>query len=407
MTPRLPSTPAPRTSVQSHASLRAVIAAIPFALVACSSQPAPRATTEAPRLVQRIAPLSEALTLALVPGGGTGDVVLVTDDSGDTFRGVRLSEAGHGGVRDPIDAAPLLGDRALIAFASDRRNWREFSKATVHSPAGSSDAQVAGGTNFPEHAAETSLSAVFMFPKFGASTPARTRVDVAPGELLDYEVELCARFDRPLNTVADFEQATKGFFLCGDFTDRANLLRGIKLGNITSGIGFTDAKSGPGRFPTGPFLVIPRDWRAFTAQERITTSVNGTERQNALGGDMILDFEKLVGMALQQAGDPRYVYRGAPVPLFEGTAIARGVSVMSGTPDGVVFRPPASDDITSAVLRYAGAGIFRGDSFQQVLASVVVERQAAARTYLQAGDVVKHASSRMGDMVIDVVPRAR
>lgn len=66
------------------------------------------------------------------------------------------------------------------------------------------------GTNFPEHAEEASSGSVFQFPKFGARSPARTTVKREDGILLDYEVELCGRFDRDITALDDFDAATKG-----------------------------------------------------------------------------------------------------------------------------------------------------------------------------------------------------
>jgi len=65
-----------------------------------------------------------------------------------------------------------------------------------------------------------------------------------------------------------------GLFLCGDFTDRAQLMRLVDSSNIQSGIGFTDAKRQQGFFPTSPYLVVTRDWRDFLKELRLQLSVN-------------------------------------------------------------------------------------------------------------------------------------
>jgi 2-keto-4-pentenoate hydratase/2-oxohepta-3-ene-1,7-dioic acid hydratase in catechol pathway len=106
---------------------------------------------------------------------------------------------------------------------------RELAIKDLLPAAGGGVRHLATGTNFREHAKEAGIDTVFNFPKFGPATPARSTVKLRPGALLDYEVEICARFDRDIRSLADFDAARKGFFLCGDFTDRARLLRLIDL----------------------------------------------------------------------------------------------------------------------------------------------------------------------------------
>src|SRR5690606_5250566 len=132
----------------------------------------------------------------------------------------------------------------------------------------------------------------------------------------DYEVEICVRFDRPIGSLEDFDAAMKGFFVCGDFSDRAMLVERIDRSNVASGIGFSDAKSGPDFFPTGPVLVIPHDWAGFVDAERMITQVNGQMRQDARGHEMILDFRELTAKALNDRMIPRYVHQGRNVTLF-------------------------------------------------------------------------------------------
>ena len=84
--------------------------------------------------------------------------------------------------------------------------------------------------------------------------PVRSRVDSKPDVLLDYEVELCMRFDRTISSPEDFDAAVKGLFLCGDFTDRGKLIRLVDPDNLDSGRGFSDGKSRVDFYPSGALL---------------------------------------------------------------------------------------------------------------------------------------------------------
>jgi hypothetical protein len=223
------------------------------------------------------------------------------------------------------------------------------------------------------------------------------------GALLDYEVEICARFDRDIATIADFDAARKGFFLCGDFTDRASLLRLVDPKHVESGRGFSDAKSGHDFFPTGPFLVLPHDWKSFVAGQRMTTEVNREVRQDARGVEMILDFRRIVAKALTNDGGGSYTYRGSPVPLLAGGKIVRGAAVMSGTSEGVIFMPPRARDFLAGGTRYIFTGpLVRGESAQRVMIEGFIDKQRAAGRYLKVGDLVSHRSSTMGDLTVRV-----
>nr|WP_246563391.1 fumarylacetoacetate hydrolase family protein [Bradyrhizobium liaoningense] len=266
------------------------------------------------------------------------------------------------------------------------------------------DRHLATGTNFPAHASETGSPGVFNFPKFGMPTPPRSSLVVRAGTLMDYEVEICVRFDRDIRTMVDFETARKGFFLCGDFTDRALLVRLIDPNNIASGRGFSDSKSGPGYFPSGPFLVIPRDWRDFVRNERIVTRVNGEVRQDARGGGMILDFEALVAKAIAGGGEGRYTYLGKSVPLIENGIIPRGASVMSGTSEGVIFMPPMREDIVGGIIDHVLLGRFlSGRPLFFSIGNRFIRNELMAGRYLKINDRLEHASSTMGGLSVELI----
>lgn len=395
-----------RTIAKCLAAVVVALAAAVFA--AWATSPDPRfnpASFEDKPLVQQIAPLEEAITLAQIraPDGGT-QTLLVLARGGESVTGIDLAELGAPVTSDPFaalaaaDLAPVLAGRAdalpQVKVAIDA--------LLPSGPAGTR--HIGTGTNFPEHAAEADSDAVFQFPKFGPASPARTKVQARPGILLDYEVEICVRFDRPLRTAADFDQAVKAFFLCGDFTNRNALINLADPDNLDSGSGFSDAKSGPDFFPTGPFLVIPTDWKAFVGTIRMTTTVNGAPRQDARGGEMTLDFRALAQKAFTDMANARFLYRGRYTRMMPAGAIPPTATLMSGTAEGTIFTPPTRADLIEAALAYtAKGGPFARQFALDIARQTFIANELAGGHYLQPGDMVRHSSNALGDIDIAVV----
>jgi 2-keto-4-pentenoate hydratase/2-oxohepta-3-ene-1,7-dioic acid hydratase in catechol pathway len=383
---------------------KSAIAVLLLSAAACANQPTNNVVTrEAKPLIPVVAEPREAFTLAQARDpAGRVVTLLVTGMQPDGVTAVDLTPLGASLDADAFDAMSKLGSGGLeAAFRTGRRQSYRMDGLL---PAGGSGVRhIATGTNFREHAEEAGVDEVFNFPKFGRATPPRTSVALKPGALLDYEVEICARFDRDIRSVADFDAAHKGFFLCGDFTDRAKLMRLIDTSNVASGRGFSDAKSAADFFPTGPFLVVPRDWRAFVGEQRISTEVNREVRQDARGREMILDFRGIVQKALTNGGGGSYTYRGSPVPLLAGGTIERGGAVMSGTSEGVAFMPPRARDFVASGARYIFTGpMLRGESAQRVMIERFIDKERRSGRYLKAGDLVSHRSSTMGELAVRV-----
>lgn len=374
---------------------------------AWATAPDPRfnpASFEDAPLVKRIAPFEEAVTLAQFRGSdGRIRTLLVLAREGERVTGIDLSALGAREGEDPL--AVLAGtDRDRLyadGLAELPRITLQIGELLPAAPTGAR--HIGTGTNFPEHAAEANSGSVFQFPKFGTASPARTTVRAQPGILLDYEVEICLRFDRPVRSLADFDVAVKAFFLCGDFTNRNALINLADPDNLNSGRGFSDAKSGPDFFPTGPFLVVPRDWKVFVSNLRMTTSVNGEPRQDARGNEMTLNFRALAGKALGDMSKPRFLYAGRYTRLMPDGAIPVNATLMSGTSEGTIFTPPTRADYIEAGLAYVRqGGPLSQRSALDTARQTFIANELAGRHYLQPGDIVRHGSNDLGDIVIKV-----
>ncbi|GAA0464972.1 hypothetical protein GCM10009096_01870 [Parasphingorhabdus litoris] len=364
-----------------------------------------RISAETQVLKPELAPVSTAFTFTQVEGtSGEVRVLLVTDYRGAHIEAIDLADLGAPVGADVFDASAAVGDEALKRAATTRGSRSRYVIDDLLPSGAMVDKHLATGANFLEHAKEASSRTVFNFPKFGKPTPARTTLVVKPGTLMDYEAEISVRFDRDIRSIADFRAARMGFFLCGDFTDRARLVHMIDSKNIRSARGFSDAKSGADYFPTGPFLVIPHNWRTFIQKERIVTYLNGELRQDARGGEMILDFEALVAKALTNGGGGNYCFRGKPIPLLDDETIARGSAVMSGTGEGVIFMPPTWEDKLGGILDHILLGRFLHEKSPfNSIANRFVRNELKAERYMRVGDKVVHESSSMGAVHVKLI----
>jgi 2-keto-4-pentenoate hydratase/2-oxohepta-3-ene-1,7-dioic acid hydratase in catechol pathway len=376
-------------------------------VLAWLSSPDPKlnhASFEKTALIEGIAPLDEAITLAqFIDENGQTVTVQVVDFAGEKITGVNLALLGA----QPNDH-PLLALASISTAPLSTENVADFPTVQIDMskllPSGSIGLRHIGtGTNFPEHAEEAGSTSVFNFPKFGGATAARTEVTAKPGILLDYEVELCIRFDRHITTTADFDAALKGVFLCGDFTNRNALVELADPDNLDSGYGFSDSKSGPDFFPTGPFLVVPKDWASFVANLRMTTSVNGMARQDARGKEMTLDFRQLVEKSLADMSEQRFFYTEGFQFLAPHKQIDIKMTLMSGTAEGVIFTPPTRRDLIEGVLNYAASGgPFSKSTLIDSVKQTFIRNELDSGHFLQPGDVVDYRSSYLGNIKIKV-----
>lgn len=361
-------------------------------------------SAEQESLKQAVLPVSEAFTLALTrDASGQSIPLLVTALVEGKARAIDLSRQGAFKDTDLFEVIENVGEPRLAELFEQAHAiggsdlTQEYTFDQLLSVAGESHRHIASGTNFREHFEETRSQSVFSFPKFGLPTPPVTTVNLHDGVLLDYEVELCMRFDRDLLTIQDFDAAQKGVFLCGDFTNRSLLSRMVDVDNFDSGAGFSDAKSGPDFFPTGGLLVVPKIWINFVDAERIITLRNDALRQDSRGSEMIFDFRQLTEKVLADATSTRFIYDGQNHLLIENGMIAKDQVLMSGTPEGVIFMPPTTRQLARGIARYLFKGGFlSGASGYDSAVNSFIQDELASQRYLQPDERIEYQSSSMG-----------
>ncbi|SEN06937.1 2-keto-4-pentenoate hydratase/2-oxohepta-3-ene-1,7-dioic acid hydratase (catechol pathway) [Duganella sp. CF517] len=364
-----------------------------------TANPGPSQARVAAKPAPGLAPMDKAHTFSQVLHGDKTSTLLVTALNGDTVSAIDLSEISELYSADAFDVIGRFDAAALTGLARRPQRVRTYAVAGLLGVGPRGVAHIAAGTNYPAHGAEVGHEDAFLFPKISAATGPRSTIVADADGLLDYEVEVCARFDRELRSVADFDAARKGLFLCGDFSDRATLVKKINLRDVGSGDGFPDAKSGPDRFPAGALLVVPRDWKSFLVEVDIATYVNGERRQYARAGDMLKDLRSIVGETLDGARTRTWLFKDGRIPMVGRAAIDTGSAVLTGTGEGVVFKKPGAAVMKSVMQA-------KGRPGQLAALDRYVKDEIKKRIYLQTGDRVVYGSNYLGTIETDVVAAA-
>jgi 2-keto-4-pentenoate hydratase/2-oxohepta-3-ene-1,7-dioic acid hydratase in catechol pathway len=232
-----------------------------------------------------------------------------------------------------------------------------------------------------------------MFAKIAQPTASRAAIPATDG-LLDYEVELCLV---TLTPIAATGGAKGGLILCNDVTDRAALLRGADVRDISSGKGFTDGKSGAGFLPVGDLFVIPRDLKAFVAPIELRLSVNGEERQRTPVAKWIWDLDRLLVETGKRQG-VRWTWREgvAELPVGADGAIPDRTLVLAGTPAGTIFTGPGPATFVRGAFDWMKA-LGRDDITRAVVERTIADDKASG-AYLRKDDVVTIRVERLGTL---------
>lgn len=275
-----------------------------------------------------IADRSEALTLAR----SAEDLLLVTGAEGGQVRAVNLTALfGRQATGDTLEFFRAIGYETLEAL--------EGPKVTVPMgelgvPLALTDAHLAAGTNYAEHADEVFLDdPPFLFPKLAAATP--WNAPISWTRRLDYEAELAAV--PLLKITGPHDRTGYALALANDVTDRLTLVKNLDLGEPMGTTGFAAGKGQTGFLPVGPWLVIPR--RAdFYRDLEFRLYVNNRLRQRFNTGDMILSVDEIVQQAFR---DRKMDYRkgSLPVSLIPDEGVLAGSLILTGTAGGVAFKP--------------------------------------------------------------------
>jgi 2-keto-4-pentenoate hydratase/2-oxohepta-3-ene-1,7-dioic acid hydratase in catechol pathway len=150
--------------------------------------------------------------------------------------------------------------------------------------------------------------------------------------------------------------------------------------------------------PVGPLLVVPRDLDAFLARLALVLWVNDEPRQRAEPRLLRWDLTRMVAEAM--AREERRWDRGIALPITGG-AMPAGTLLLSGTPEGVVFRSPQPRQIVLGVLEWLASFGMGGQA--AIMAPAIRDARAAGQ-YLRPGDVVTMRADGLGMIVSPIMP---
>jgi 2-keto-4-pentenoate hydratase/2-oxohepta-3-ene-1,7-dioic acid hydratase in catechol pathway len=381
-------------------TISAVLIGLLLALVAmvglypAPNKPPPRpAPTTRLSATLEIAPTAEALTFARFGEGATAKTLAVKSYQDGSVSGVDLTSLMQPG-EDAIALYNRLGYDRISAFVAEASTAVSHDAATLAVPVDLRNVHAAVATNYPEHANEAKVKdGPFMFAKVAQPTASRAAIPAIDG-LLDYEVELCLVTLTPLKAA---DGAKGGLILCNDVTDRAALMRGADVRNVSSGDGFTDGKSGAGFLPVGDLFVVPRDLKAFVAPLDLQLSVNGEPRQRTRVTQWIWDLDRLVLETAKRQG-VRWTWRqgSAQLPVSVDGIIADRTLILAGTPAGTIFKGPS----LATYVRGAGdwiLGFGKGGLIKRIVERAITDDKASG-AFLMPGDVVSIRVGRLGSL---------
>lgn len=132
--------------------------------------------------------------------------------------------------------------------------------------------------------------------------------------MLDYEDELVVVIGKDAKNVSE-EDASE--YILGYAAGNDVSARNFQLPDVSGGQ-FCYAKSFDGFAPIGPAIVSPTQFANPTAI-RVTTTVNGSIKQDSNTSDMIFKVNQIISH------------------LSRGTTLRQGTVIMTGTPSGVGY----------------------------------------------------------------------
>ncbi|WP_166638151.1 fumarylacetoacetate hydrolase family protein [Flavobacterium chryseum] len=339
--------------------------------------------------------LQEAFTLSRFEKDGKIHTMAVLEDDGESVKGVDLSVTLSRYDSNSFDVIKDMEFNEIVKIILECTTTVTVKYKKLL-PCVTGEEHLAIGINYAEHGKETGQVRPFMFPKFVATDPAVHYLHYEKGWLLDYEVELGIAFPSAVCLSSDVEHLRIGFLVVNDFTDRATLMRKMDSQNVTGGKGFPDAKSKIGFLPTGPYMVIPRDWRAFVKELQLQLCVNGELRQRGNAKDMVWKIDEIIERSLAVKGKKCSYYQDKTVTLFTGDCIPSNSIIITGTPAGTAFNAPKRSFIFGTLIKYICTGRFLSAKMHPYILQQYLKKQMKNPFYLKPGDQVESCINYLG-----------
>jgi 2,4-didehydro-3-deoxy-L-rhamnonate hydrolase len=343
---------------------------------------------------QNIKTLDEALTLSRFMKDGRVHTLAVLEDDGSAVTGVDLSIALNRFDLSALEVIhPLTYDEAVAVVRAGMDRTTILYSALL--PAVAGERHIAIGINYDEHGEETSVDAPFLFPKVVSTDPAIHHLKNKPGWLLDHEVELGLVFSDVVCPASKLAEQRIGFLVVNDYSERATLMRELDVKDVKNGRGFPNAKSMKGFLPTGPYVVVPRNWQSFVAELQLDLTVNGTLRQRGHAKDMVWNIDKIIGETLASK-NRTWLCHNESVGLLQQGCIPVNSIIITGTPAGVIFEKPSRGFKIKTVFKYIFSFKFLSHEMIPYVMQEHLKKQIRDDNYLKPGDRVETSITFLG-----------
>ncbi len=279
------------------------------------------------------------------------------------------------------------------------------------------------GLNYSDHAAESGQkNELVLFPKWGEVAQQQTRIAYNPQstlpELLDYEVELGIVFNRDIYKPEDIDKSIAALLLTNDFSDRAPQI--FYYGDVENheSYSFTAAKSKNNYALISPVVVIPKDWKTFAQNLKMSLSVKGERKQSSSTSQMSLPIEEMLKLALSDTSQKKWpLLKDDGVNLDKQNEITllpqtkngqnympAGTLFMTGTPAGTLFQKPSATEIVKAIFNipFIDSKI-PNLSLKKKLKIALIENLATQGRYLKPNDEIESEIENLGSLRFSIV----
>ncbi len=347
--------------------------------------------------------LREGITLAHINSGRHIHTLAIISDNNRQVKALNLSELSNT-TGDIVSTYQRLGYDKIAHFIENHTSEQLeiYDYSNLLSPAGDGQHHIAMGLNYKAHTEEVDGGELpFIFLKTQAATR-EENIATGPQELLDYEVELCIR---PLESVTNAKMLTTvalGVFICGDFTDRATLMRHIDLDNMQSGRGFNIAKSKPNYFPTGPYMVIPRQPEKFIPTVTLSLYRNQQLKQSSSVAQMTWPISTIASKIFETHNLQYPTHAMGVSQWLLNDRISKNTVILTGTPDGVIMRPPSLAFKVTKGISYIFSGKTSTMSARQYVIERYINDLLSQGKFLQPGDNITLTGTFLGHIMLTI-----
>lgn len=359
---------------------------------------------------------SEFLSFSAISKNGSKRLIQVLKIEKEEVTYVDLSEELKSKTLNPFDLFTgkefdeVLGNLKTLEAKKEKTKY-----SALLSPLTFKKHHLCAGLNYKDHVQESGQKdELVLFPKFGEVVGHNSAVLQKKSplpELLDYEIELAAVFDRDIHNEEDVKAARAAFMIANDFSDRAPQIYFFGREGKQSSYSFAAAKSKMNYTLVAPLVVIPKDWRKFSQNLEMKLYVNGQLKQSASTAMMSLSIEEMLLMALKSTKDESWPLLGkSGSELDEANALrllpkndkgtfylSQGSLFMTGTPGGTVFQKPKTSQLLAAALKapFVESSI-PTQSFKDKVKLSLINNLSKSGKYLSSGDIVESKIDNLG-----------